>query len=147
MAVAIPDLWPDAVTMKDVVSPLMILRHQAGLLRARSQNVLEAEISSIRGKIDEDSDTIYAHLFRIIVPALGRKTYELFEVRHSIDLVYPATVIFAPLANQYGPPVAASQTEFTSILAKVFNHPRTISVIQSLLVQANEDTSEALPND
>jgi len=44
MSIGIPDLWPDEVAFADVVSPLTILRHQAGQLRAKTKGLLEGEI-------------------------------------------------------------------------------------------------------
>ena len=139
MSIGIPDLWPEAVQLTDVVSPLVILRHQAGLLRGRTNNILDAEVKSHSGEEG------FGHVFQFVVPALGRKTYTLFEVRHAADLVYPVTVMFEPIKifdfNGYSWPSANDQTEFTQLLARVFGHPKTVGVIHSLLAQANEQAS------
>ncbi len=134
MSIGIPDLWPDAVTLKDVVSPVMILRHQAGLLRGRSQNVLAADVKS------HLEDTSVTHEFWLMVPALGRKTFSLFEVQHEIEFVYPAGVRFGPL-TQESFKLCDSQEAFTQLLAEVFRNHRTVSVIQSLLAKANEQAA------
>ena len=139
MSIGIPDLWPDAVQLKDVVSPLVILKHQAGLLRSRTSNILDAEVQS---RSDAHSSV---HVFQFVVPSLRRKSYMLFEVMHSVELVYPVSVIFGPMQNEssFGPewPIANDQTEFTQLLAKVFCHPKTVGVIHSLLAQANEQAA------
>ena len=131
MSIGIPVLWPAEVAFTDVVSPLMILRHQAGLLRSRSQNVLEAEVKS------RQEDGAVLHEFSIVVPALSRKSYSMFTVKHQIDEVYPAGIQFGPL-TQDGFNDFPNQEAFTHFLAEVFRHPRTVSVIQSQLAQINE---------
>ena len=66
----IPDLWPAEVGRVQVITPLLILRHQAGLLRQRSMNLLEAEVtteSDSRGPLD------VAHYLELVV-AVARPT-------------------------------------------------------------------------
>ena len=46
MITEIPDLWPAEVAITTVLSPLAILRHQAGQLRRKTKNILEAEVLS-----------------------------------------------------------------------------------------------------
>jgi len=83
----IPDLWPTDVTLPDVLSPATLLRYQAGQLRAKTRNLLEAEIETVPG---ENEVTIE---FYVVAPALDRYRYLLFSVRHRPDLVYPATIV------------------------------------------------------
>ena len=134
MSIGIPDLWPAEVAFTDVVSPLMILRHQAGLLRDRSQNVLEAVVTSHVGEVD------VVHEFSIVVPALARKSYSMFRVTHQFDQVYPAGIQFGPMTSDRFE-FFSNQEAFTRFLAEVFRHPRTVSVIQSQLAQINERTA------
>lgn len=139
MSIAIPDLWPEAVVLTDAVTPLTILKHQAGLLRGRTNNILQAEV------ISHCEGEEVTHEFQLVVPALARKTYKLFEVCHSRELVYPACVIFHPDEASAGalPNWNSSQTAFTNELVFVFRHPKVVSIIQSLLAQANEKATSS----
>jgi hypothetical protein len=134
-AVEIPDLWPSDVVVIDVVSPAAILRYQAGQLRAKTRNLLEAEVETVPGPSEVEIE------FYIVAPALDRYRYLLFSVRHAPELVYPATVVAAWFREdehfEYDP-VAAGQQEFTELIGRVLSSPQTRSVIHSLIARSNE---------
>jgi hypothetical protein len=72
------DLWPD-LDLASTVTPLSILREQAGLLGKRTRGALRGEVEtwSARDRI--------SHSFNVVVPSLGGYKYTLFQIHH-----YPA---------------------------------------------------------
>jgi hypothetical protein len=132
----IPDLWPTDVTLPDVLSPATLLRYQAGQLRAKTRNLLEAEIETVPG---ENEVTIE---FYVVAPALDRYRYLLFSVRHRPDLVYPATIVAECFRNlpqlEYEWPEADGQQQFTKLVGQVLSSRETRSVIHSLVAKSNE---------
>ncbi len=143
----IPDLWPNDVALTDIVSPAAILRYQAGQLRAKTRNLLEADV-----EIVPDDKNVKIE-FYVIAPALDRYRVLLFSVTHRPELVYPVTVIDECLCDEEvyderdsGYPEAADQKEFTRLLSIVLASPRTRSVIQSLLARSNEDRTSPVPS-
>ncbi len=140
MSSGIQDLWPHDVAVADVLSPLVIMRHQAGQLRARTKNLLEAEVrTSTAGRKKR-------HEFFIVAPALNRYRYLLFAVEHDEQMVYPVTVIAGCFDNpnfddgEY--PSASGQEEFIALLKKVISNPTTKTIIHSLIAQINESKNE-----
>ncbi len=47
MANAIPDLWPDEIAELDVLTPVAILRVQAGQLRQKTRGLVEADVGTM----------------------------------------------------------------------------------------------------
>ena len=136
MTIEIPDLWPPEVARVKVLTPLLILRHQAGLLRKRSANVLEAEVTTL---IDSDRHLDANHSLDVLVPAMDRFQVRLLTVFHSKLKVYPAYI--SAEHSEYGRNDEGrcnSQAEFIQKLGEVLTSPDTRSVIESLLAQATE---------
>lgn len=139
MSIGIPDLWPDEVAFADVVSPLTILRHQAGQLRAKTKGLLEGEIVST----DEQEDLV-SHEFYVVAPSLNRYRYLLLTIQHSKELVYPVTVVaneFQRLDDAFEfteSRSAAGQQEFTELLQQVIGSSRAKTAIHALVAKINE---------
>jgi hypothetical protein len=133
VSMEIPDLWPTDVTVTDVLSPATILRYQAGQLRGKTRNLLEAEVETVPG---ENEVTIE---FYVVAPALDRYRYLLFSVKHRPDLVYPATIVAECFnVSGYERPEADGQQEFTKLVGQVLSSRETRSVIHSLIAKSNE---------
>lgn len=140
MASAIPDLWPEDVAT-DVVTPLVIMRHQAGLLRLRTKNILEADVMS-----SESGTESIVHDFQIVVPALNRYRVSLFSVEHGRLMPYPVTVradgVFShpslSFINRSDTADATTQSQFTELLKQVFESPSVRSVIHSMIALVKE---------
>jgi hypothetical protein len=129
----IPDLWPTDVTVPDVLSPATILRYQAGQLRVKTRNLLEAEIETVPGENEVKIE------FYVVAPALDRYRYLLFSVRHDPQLVYPATIVAECLRQIPGPyPKAEGQQHFTALIGQVLSSRETRSVIHSLIARSND---------
>ena len=142
MAVQLPDLWPSEVGQVKVLTPLFILRHQAGLLRKRSSNVLEAEVTSTY-EPDRHLDT--CHFLDLVVPALDRFRVRILNVRHSKMKVYPAYIAESEYSSDENGR-SNSQAEFIENLGHMLKSDDTRSLIESLLAQATEALNEGDPN-
>ena len=143
MPATIPDLWPNDLAVANVLTPLAIMRYQAGQLLQKTKGLLEAEVESGSNK----ERTI--HAFEIVAPALGRYRYRLFTASHRPDLVYPVRVN-APFQFVYGRASVSeidvpSQDELFSAIGAILNATQARSVIQSLIAQSNE-TSQNTPD-
>ena len=141
----IPDLWPEDVQPLTVLTPLAILRFQAGQLRQRTNGLLEADVQS-----SERVDGRMQHSLDLIAPALNRYRYRLFTVDHEQQMVYPVRVDF-PEEEDIKDPTgewrslkmpgsewATTQDEFLKKIARILQSPRVRSVIHSLLARTNE---------
>src|SRR5437764_5610666 len=134
MSGPIPDLWPEEVKI-DVVTPLAIMRYQAGLLRKRTSNLLTAEVQS-----EQEENQVMQH-FQLVAPGLGYYQYRLFSVQHPPQLVYPVGIkapgiLFHPVEStgvsvDYGE--ANTQEEFIDCVSRILHSPRTKAIIQSLI--------------
>jgi hypothetical protein len=145
----IPDLWPEDVTAPTVLTPLAILRFQAGQLRQRTKGLLEADVQTqnlLEGRVQ--------HSFDLIAPALNRYRYRLFTVEHDLEMVYPVTVsaegVGFPVNQLFvGETPAASaftQDQFLELVARILKADHVRSAIQSLLARSNEANSGARPS-
>src|SRR5262249_20402576 len=86
MADPVRDLWPEDVTDTDVLPPVAIMRQQAGLLGRKTQNLVQAEVTTKaapKGQI--------RHFFTLVAPALDHYRYRLFYVKHG-ELAYPVDI-------------------------------------------------------
>ena len=139
----IPDLWPDDVVLSTVLSPLAILRFQAGQLRQRTKGLLEAEV-----QMEEKKEGRIQLSFDLIAPALDRYRYRLFTMEHDKQLVYPVRLDLGGFCfpGEFGNYLdwvdAASQDEFVRWVAEIFKCERVRSVIHSLIARSN-DSSES----
>ena len=142
MPLEIPDLWPPEVAQVNVLTPLLILRHQAGLLRQRSSNVLEADVVTEQNNHGRWN---VCHSLDLVVPALDRLQVRLLNVRHNKVMVYPAHLNEADFATVSRETCSNSQSEFIQKLGNVLRSDDVRSVIESLLAQANEVTTDVAP--
>jgi hypothetical protein len=130
----IPDLWPNDIDVTEVLTPLAIMRYQAGQLRQRTKSLLEAEVDT-----EEPDGGKVVHHFDIVAPALDRYRYRLFTVSHDRALVYPVT-LSAPWQDDWNQrdEEASTQDEFVKRMAGLLTSDHVKSVIQSLVAQSNE---------
>lgn len=155
MSVTIPDLWPDVVTVSEVLTPCAVLKYQAGQLRKRSKGLLEAEV------ITEDRDKTTHHFLELVAPALDRYRFRLLDAWHGYDFVYPVTVhstvkdekpatlpevLVRAIAADSGPPVAATQEEFLKLIGEILGSNKAKSLIQSLIAKSNDAESARRPD-
>jgi hypothetical protein len=165
MVIEIPDLWGQIDVA--AVSPIAVLRHQAGQLRHRTKGLLEAEVTTSVPK-----DGRVSHRFVIIAPALDRSRTVLFEASHQQNFVYPVEIAFSPWIKEnqekffasrreeyglsstsavaYRPEelpdgirAASSQDQFIALLRKLFSSDYTNALVSSLLARINDATTDS----
>lgn len=126
------DLWPEIET-ENIVTPLAILRFQAGQLRTKTKGLIEAEVRSF---IHENGHVF--HNLVIIAPALNRYEYVVATFGHDADLVYPVGVsIEGPTKGRS----CSSQDELLDAVSELLRSQRVRAVITSLIAQSRDGTS------
>ena len=150
MSATIPDLWPDDIRV-DLLTPLMILRMQAGLLSSKTQGLIIAEVRTTT------TDKWVQHQLDLIALPLDHYRVSLLTARHDIGGAYPVTVRsqgFVPkrepgpssptasIRAMFEPPPdqreAATQEEFIDLVRQALRSDAIRSRIQSLIVRTNE---------
>jgi hypothetical protein len=120
------DLWPKASFETDAVTPVSILRRQAALLGEKTRQLVMADVAS-----SANSSQI-THAFRLVVPALDNYKYELFNVRHRVDQLYPVDGYFDSLYR----PSIQDQSGLVQWLKEVLSSETTLKKIDALMAQA-----------
>lgn len=133
-------LWPDNISVIKEVSPVSILKEQAALLGEKTQNLVIAEVgttTSIRNRRFYD-------IFYLVAPALDNYSFELFRASRDIVNFYPIQISSDTL--EMDNKEVTSEDELIKVLSDIFTHPKTIKIIQSMLVQSGwspeEDSSK-----
>lgn len=133
------NLWPEFAIDK-TKSPKAILKEQAGYLMVKTNNVLSAEVETIKSQRG-----IILHEFYIVAPAMNNYRYKLFAVKHEVIGYYPLTVeteLDFRVDDEYSIPAfqkhdeAKNEEEFIRLLSTVFNNPENTQIISSLLSQS-----------
>jgi hypothetical protein len=148
MADAPRSLWPAEIN-PGVLSPKVILHHQAIALRDQTKGLLLGELEE--GSTEDGKAVISLSIY---APALDYR-YRVLAASHSRDHVYPARLdaeIFRPtfisqitaFSELSRDParrpenVADDDEEFIELVAKVLRSPRVVSIAQSLIARSNE---------
>ena len=130
------DLWPEDLgsTIKEI-APVTILKEQASLLGQRTKNIVKAEVGSSVNPQDYVIDVFY-----LVAPALNNYKFALFEIRHSIEQLYPVTIASGTLNINVK---IATEDELLDKLEQVLSHEKTIRIIESMLAQSGAGPSQA----
>jgi hypothetical protein len=132
------NLWGELPEMDDTVTPLMIMRDQANVLRDATKGVLVANIETTplaMGRMRHD--------FYLVAPLLNNYRHLLFSVEHGIE-AYPVsvTVTFAHVNPKNKVP-CKDQTAFENLLAIILKHKETQSALSSLIANSRAVGSAA----
>ncbi len=117
------DLWPPDIAADVPITPVNILKAQASRIGEKTRNIVEGRVDTnvVRDRL--------IHSFKLVAPALGNYSYELFRISHDVK-VYPVTV--EPWDQK-----VASEEEFVEWLRARLASPETHSVVGSLLAQSS----------
>ncbi|MFN0166527.1 MAG: hypothetical protein ACKV22_08850 [Bryobacteraceae bacterium] len=123
------DFWGE-IQQSDVRPPVAILREQAALLGAKTNNLIEARVDT-SPDINELGETTesFHYSFNLVVPALEFYRYCLFTIRHGIGL-YPVKV-------EYPYKELKTEEEFRDWLRQRLSSSETKRIIGNLLVLVN----------
>lgn len=121
----IRSLWPDDIGQSDLVTPVAIMREQAGLLGEKTRNLVTAEVMS-----SSEQGFIY-HNFSLEARALSYR-FQLFRVVHQIAL-YPLTVTSGGKSWK-----CATEAEFRQVLGEILGSDETKTIVKALIAQSRE---------
>ena len=133
----IKNLWSsDLLNEEDVILPVTILQEQASYLNNMTKNIVVAKINTVTsgGRIPVSRPNLI-HILQIFAPAMGNYDFEL--VRLIQEQVFPYPLIVVASLTEIETQVENSE-ELEIALAKVFNDKKTVSAIQSLIVQSKQ---------
>jgi hypothetical protein len=128
-------LWPETIQRTTIRAPVSILKEQASLLGQRTQNIVIADVRTL--KLQHSRNMDYA--FVIIAPALNEYTLWLFRISHDPTQLYPVEItsdVIVPEGRVEGVWKASDEITFKSLLKTLFSNTKTVSAIQSLLAQS-----------
>lgn len=123
------DLWPEIET-ENIVTPLAILRFQAGQLRTKTKGLLEAEV-----RTERTGSGWVRHELVVIAPSLDRYEYVIATFSHDVTLVYPVE-FDAGSRDLSGP--CSDQVELLAIVSAILRSDKVRSVISSLIAQSRD---------
>jgi hypothetical protein len=130
------DLWPD-LNLAAIVTPLSILREQAGLLGKRTRGVLKGEVET------SNSGGRISHSLSIVVPTLGGYKYTLFSIHHFatgypvyVDME-PGTFAGIPIEKPTFDKEIADEDQFRDWLRDTFHSDKVKRIIENLYAQAS----------
>ena len=143
----IPSLWPDDIKV-DVLTPLMILRAQAGLLSRITKGILEAEVVVEQAKLGGNGGTPVTQIhLDLIAPALNRSGYRILTTQYSDEMAYPTHIqsnyvanedLIAALTSSEYKKAPSNEKEFINSVSNILRSSKTMSLIQSLIARSNE---------
>ena len=133
----IKNLWSkEMLTNNNLVLPITILHEQARYLNEMAQNIIVAKVNTSKVTIaqkNNESKPGILHILKIVAPAIGNYDFDLVRLIQEQLLPYPLTV-YSPLLDMKVEVVNSDQLQIA--LSTIFNDKKTISTIQSLLLQS-----------
>ena len=134
--------WPDEFGETQIVAPVTLLRQQAAQLGQKTRGMVEAQVGSMtEGHPLYDAISkatgrpFFRHSFKIVAPSLDGYTYELFTIRHGIDL-YPVQIV--PGSFSGARPELQTEEDLLEWLKGVLGSDRTKRIVGSLLAQIRQ---------
>ena len=129
MPEVLTDLWPEIET-ENIVTPLAILRFQAGQLRIKTKGLLEAEVRTERA----GGDWI-RHKLVVIAASLDRYEYAIATFTHDATLVYPLHI---ETDERELSGSCSDQVELLATVSSILRSDKVRSVISSLIAQSRD---------
>jgi hypothetical protein len=131
----IPDLWPEDIAQTDsLVTPAMILRAQADLLRQKTKGLVQGRV--IRERVGV-ADKIWLS-FYLVAPTLDNCRCHLFRIEHNLD-IYPlrlAPSVELPGHHDQKYVVIKDEASFLDTLREIFSAEKTRRLIKTLVTQS-----------
>lgn len=152
MPVTIPNLWPEEIAV-DVITPLALLKTQAGNLTSMTKGVLVADVQTTT------ADGTISLRLQLVAPALNGFRRTVLTATHNYEQPYPVRIeaaVFEPVPDpEYGPdpdepdwrPVAWTLQELIDLVKKSLQSREIKSLIQSLIARSNEATTATAEQD
>ena len=131
MESATKSLWPDFGEVKEL-SPVAIMKAQAAELGEKTNHLVEGVVRTT------SQVSMLHHEFILVAPALDNYSFGLFSVLHRIPM-YPLQIVGFKLPDhpdfkgEHGGPELRSEAAFLKALEAIFNDPKTIDIIKSMI--------------
>ena len=163
------NLWPKIET-SSLKTPVTILKEQASLLGANTQNLITAEVSALKiydtkitgettpisevlnqmnsvvfGAKSFHPSAIFRFAFHLVAPALNHYRYQLFFIGYGIDF-YPvffrldSDIQKELMDDDEQDVIAGTEEEFLETLKAIFNSEKTLRVMRAILAQSQNIT-------
>lgn len=134
------DLWPNLDDVDVVRTPTVILKEIAATLGPKTNNLVEAIVTSQQMGGNGVGNTFRQTLV-LRAPALGGYTYNLLTIQHDIEL-WPAKVISPNQSHTSSHGEVRNEEQLRGRLAEVFHHPQTVKVLRSMVAQSKNTQSQ-----
>ena len=140
------NLWPSEILGGEAPNlPIAMLQEQAAALNEMTRNVLVASVNTQRVSLDskDKSDELIPgilHTLKITAPAIGNYDFILLRLLQDGASPYPLK-LYAPLMEKKYEGIM-DEYSLEGALRDVFNHPKTISTIQNLMLQSRSYRAE-----
>lgn len=127
----IESFWPDFQV--DVVTPVAILRTQAGYLEQKAQGLLRAEVTQEQ----QEGDIVYN--LDIVAPGAHGYRLRLLRVLHAAEMPYPVRLEYQPSFAVWDFRIGEDQDAFLTGLKGALALPTTKGIIEALIARVNTD--------
>ncbi|MFC1835804.1 hypothetical protein ACFL2Q_13930 [Thermodesulfobacteriota bacterium] len=140
------DLWPADIKNVTTKPPVVILKEQAALIGAKTDNLLEAEVTPAP-QLASSGTRDFCYVFELVAMSLGPYRYRLFSIGYGVRL-YPVRIdvdreMIAELGEDpLSDLLANNEDEFKSVLRKIFGSKKTRQVVSGILAQVMEPTMD-----
>lgn len=144
MTTSVPNLWEGKIT-RNVLTPVAILRTQAGNFDAETQGALRAEVHT-KSEVRE-GESLIVHTFEIIAPGLSGYRRGVLTAEHPDPGAYPVVVksFSLPIIHHLNAGyvedrerTCRNQEQFLKALEDVFGSEKLTTEIESLIAQIND---------
>jgi hypothetical protein len=125
------DLWPvDLQPVQPVRTPVGLLKEQAALLGPKTDNILEAYVSTHKLEVKFGDESFWTR-FLIVAPTLEYH-YEVFSITYGITL-YPVRTESGEILND--------ENELKSFLQRQLQSDKTRKVVGALIAQVRDQSA------
>ena len=130
-------LWPKFGKTHQKLPPNIIIRQQAEKLGQLTQNIVTATVRPLSMGPRYLNKSV-SFEFKIVAPLLGEYSFVLFTFSYDLLDLYPVKIKNMYLDNELGniPVEARDDIQLRQHLQTIFNHPKTVSAIDALVIQS-----------
>lgn len=131
--VIIPDLWPDEIGTNAVRAPIHALKEQATALGKKTKNIVMGAVDTKTAEVEELA-TGLMHRFYVTAPAINYRR-QILDVVHLAEQLYP--VFLRSEFLDIPKTEIANEQQLVEQLRRIFNNPKTITLVQALIAQSS----------
>jgi hypothetical protein len=132
------DLWPSVIDVSSQTAPIAVLKQQASHLGEKTKNLVVGEVESrqLFDRLFDQDGFMLRHEFMVVATALGRYRRLLFWITQNPIEFYPLR-LNSDIEPAFSDGIRIDgEEQLLAVLRQIFNHPKTIGIIQTLLAQS-----------